>query len=89
MASVSGNPYATPLFLNPRQERSRGPRELTAEEAEQVQFAFSTLDSEQSGHVSRRQLKVTRAWRLSRARMLRRAAAQHARARTSSRGVAE
>uniref|UniRef100_A0A7R9YR83 Caltractin n=1 Tax=Chlamydomonas euryale TaxID=1486919 RepID=A0A7R9YR83_9CHLO len=58
MASVSGNPYATPLFLNPRQERSRGPRELTAEEAEQVQFAFSTLDSEQSGHVSRRQLKV-------------------------------
>eukprot|EP00195_Chlamydomonas_chlamydogama_P006320 CAMPEP_0202894756 /NCGR_PEP_ID=MMETSP1392-20130828/4085_1 /ASSEMBLY_ACC=CAM_ASM_000868 /TAXON_ID=225041 /ORGANISM="Chlamydomonas chlamydogama, Strain SAG 11-48b" /LENGTH=174 /DNA_ID=CAMNT_0049579537 /DNA_START=12 /DNA_END=536 /DNA_ORIENTATION=- len=57
MAFVTQNPYATPLFLNPRPERV-AKRELTKEEQDEVTFAFGTLDTEKKGFVTQKQLKV-------------------------------
>ncbi|KAG1678512.1 hypothetical protein FOA52_014545 [Chlamydomonas sp. UWO 241] len=58
MATTS-NPYATPLFLAPRPEPAPGPRTvLNQGELEALQHAFSTLDSDQTGFVTRRQIKV-------------------------------
>ncbi len=57
----NSNPYATPLFLHPR-EPSQQPsrrRELTKEELEEIAYAFTTMDSEKTGFVDARQLKVS------------------------------
>lgn len=58
---LTQNPYATPLFLNPRPDRP-AKRELTRDEVEEVHFAFNTLDSDKTGSVTARQLKVCAAW---------------------------
>ncbi len=53
-------PRGTPLFLKPGDRSGLGAprRELSADEIEEIRFAFDTLDYEKQGAVQQKQLKV-------------------------------